>query len=629
MAAIAAGEFSVAPDFWNKCRPTIGNNLRECGTVTLCNAIPMESGDAQGLYMQQQTDGGYSFRVMDHLFTHDFEIAMCESIQNSMADFLMSLKQPMNTRISTRRLQGGELEIAPFITARQYSPINDAFWLVIDARGYSSVYDSSTYASADLVVEIISSTNIPWDAGNFPPGIRVYINGATVGGTATHTAWQVLGAGLDSAGAQMIYLQGQNAGTFLASLAVTPPGSASAPVKGWLVRGGPNVSDFEKWCYEMSTYTYWHDVPFWVETMRTTMCKSTQYEKWRALVAKTNRFYAEFYYLTETEKNRQLDADWKKRVVNTAFWGKALSAGQTLGSYANTPATTSAQYSNPAYGLPTIAAFAGILDANGNQILGSDGGTCVGRRANAVGWYEQMAQCGRVMDIGNQKLYLSALFEEIYNMYRVRKSQGKKNPHIFDCFTDSRFAKVFNDGMIGYYLANLQGAGRIEIPISGVNVAQRDPQTQGPAKVANFGFTFRAYELIWPAGIIINIISHEYFDDLVTVAKQSGMESVGRVFWILDFTRFYPGIIATNSQEWETGKLANLAQIDESYACVLAVNTKRQKLTSMMWTLVCECPTGSLMLEDLALVAPDPTTVVAGLTYPGSTTTSTTTTTLA
>lgn len=627
--AIKASEYPVAPDFWKKCSPVIGNTIRECGTVTLCDAIPMQSGDAQALYMKQQTDGGYSFRVMEHLFEHDFEIAMCEAVQNTMADFLMSLKVPVNTRISTRRLQGGELEIAPFITARQYSPINDAYWLIIDARAYNGTYDASEFSTSDLVVELISSTNIPWDAGNFPAGIRVYISGATQGGTATHTQWQVLGAGLDSAGAQMVYLQGQNAGSFLASLPLTPPGTSSAPVKGWLIRGGPNVSDYEKWCAEMTTYTNWHDVPFWVETMRTTRCKSTQYEKWRAMVAKTNRFYREFYDLTETEKNRQLDRDWRNRQVNTLFWGKALSVSQTLGLYANPPAPSAAYYSNPAYGLPSIQAFEGILNADGDQILGVDGGTCVGRRANLIGWYEQMVQCGRVMDLGNQKMYLTALFEELYNMYRVRKAQNKKNPHIFDAFTDSRFAKVFNDGMIAYYLAQTQGAARINIPISGVDMNRMDPSTIGPAKTAKFGFSFRSYELVWPAGIILNIISHEYFDDRVSVAKQAGMEPAGRVFWVLDFTMMYPGIIATNSQEWETGKLKDLAAIDESYACVMAVNTKRQKLTSMMWTAVLECPMGSMMLENLELIAPDPTTIVPDLTYPGSTTTSTTTTTLA
>lgn len=612
--AIKVSEFPVSPDFWNKCRPVIGNTMKQCGTVTLCDAIPMEEADAQGLYMAAQEDGGYSFRVMEHLFEHDFEIAMCEATQNTMADFLMSLKVPVNSRISTRRLQGGELEIAPFITARQYSPINDAFWLIIDVRAYNGSYDDSGFSTADLVAEVVSSTNIPWSADNFPEGMRVYVTGQAAGGSATHTSWYVLGAGLDTAGAQMVYLQGQNAGSFLESAALTPPGESRATVKGWMVRGGPNVSDYEKWCHEQSAYTNWHDVPFWVETIRTTTCKSTQYEKWRALVAKNNRFYREFYDLTETEKNRQLDRDWKNRQVNTLFWGKAISAYQTLGSYMS---------------LDPIESFAGILDANGDQILGTDGGTCVGRKANLIGWYEQMAQCGRVMDLGNAQMYLTALFEEIYNMYRVRKSNGKANPHVFDCFTDTRFAKVFNDAMITYYLANLQGKAQVNIPITGVNLSQTDPQTQGPAKTAKFGFTFRSYELIWPAGIVINIISHEYFDDRVSVAKQSGMESVGRVFWVLDFGSFYPGIIATNSQEWETGKLKDLAAVNESYACVLAVNTKRQKLTSMMWTAVVECPMGSLMLENLELIAPDATTVVSGLTYPGSTTTSTTTTTLA
>lgn len=612
MAQLNPNAFTAREDIFSKCAPPIGTNIRECGTVTRCNAQPLTQADLapDGVYM---TNG--DFRVMDSLLKYDFEVKSCEAVQNTLADFIMSIKVNMNSRLQVKNRAPGEIEVAPFVEAKQYSPINNAYWNIIDGE----VADQGDPAGTTHVFSIMSPTNIPMDVGGFPPGMRLYATGYSSGGSATHSAWKVIEAVDNGNGTATLYVADANAGTYLSAAKAGFPARAESnklPFAGWLVRGGPNVSDYEKWCYEQPTFTNWHFQMFWLETMRTTLCRSSNYQKWHQL-ALTNPLYRTFYELPETDKNRQLDRDWKQRIADTFMWGTAL-AGQNATDYALPEASG---------GLEQILAYPGLRvsdaglitdSASDAQILGVDGATCQGRRANLVGVYQQHVQCGRVVDLQNGQFNLPAFFRELYNMMRIRKGQNHKNPKEFDCFTDSAFAALFRQAMITYFLGKSQGAGSVQIPMDWANSKAPPPQR------AQWGFYFTSYLLDWPEGVVLNIITHDYFDDLVTEAHTVGMDSLGTVFWVLDWSGIYPGIVATNAVTAETGKLAELARINPDFACVMATNTRIQKLTSMTWTCVVECPMANLMFENIDRLVPS--TVDNGATYGQNTSTTTTTT---
>ena len=116
---------TINPNAFAKCAPAITSNIKQCGSVTACNAIPATSADLATIY-QTSND----FRVLEALFHHDFEIKMCEAVQNGLYDFMMSNKVSVRRQMQTRRMQGGLIEIAPFVLGRQYSPINNAYWEV-------------------------------------------------------------------------------------------------------------------------------------------------------------------------------------------------------------------------------------------------------------------------------------------------------------------------------------------------------------------------------------------------------------------------------------------------------------------------------------------------------------------
>ncbi len=564
---------------FSKCAASISTNIKQCGTVTICDAIPLEVGDLTTTYMS-----GDNYRVMQGLLEHDFEIRMCEAVQNGLYDFLMANKVNMSKRINYRKFDSGYAEIEPFVMARQYSPINDAYWLVNDGEA----------SGQNWSVQITSTTNIPIDARAWPVGQRVYIDGISEGGSATKTAWAVVSVTTYDDNTAVLVLSSQNTNSYL------PADKLTSPVNGIMVRGTNNVSDYEKFCNEAPAYLNWKNVPFWWETKRNSLCTSSNYLKWKKSVME-NPLYAEFGDLSEIERNKQLGVDFQKRVVNDFFWGKALPY-QDLSTFNS---------------LEQIEAF----DGTG---LGVDGGTCQGRRANAIGVYEQMAQCNRIADLQGESVNLNTLFNTLYDIQRVRNSNGSSAANSIDIFTDSVTADQFNDSMVLYYSGKLNNTFRTTQDLASKGDAS-PLFHQAEVKNAEFGFAYRSYRLAFP-NITINVITHYFFDDYYTAQHRAGQDNVGRMLWVLDFTGIYPGILATNKMVQRTGDLKTLASINPDFACVMKVPTKEQTLMSVTSTVVVECPMGNLIIENFAAGLMSVTPVSRDSRYPdtGSTTTTTT-----
>ncbi len=554
-------QFTLNENAFAKCAPSISTNIRQCGTVTQCNAQAITAQELTESYMRSN-----QFKVMEALFHHDIEIKQCEAVQNGLYDFMMANKVSMAHKINTKRLDSGLIEIAPYIMARQYSPINNAYWVFYNGRVSGAYWIGSAK----------STTNIPPDVASFPAGMRVYIQGKAPGGTKTETAWEVVQAALNAAGdAVDLELAPQNSGSFL------DPDKLGNPTQGLLRRGTPNVNDYEKWCNEQPSYINWKNVPFWFETHRTSMCKADLYDKWRKLMLEGNALYREFFDLSEIERNKQLSNDWQRRFVDAMFWNKAL------------PFQNADEYDQ----LAEIPAYDGTIF--GNFGLGVDGGRCVGKRANAVGIYEQLAECGRIRDLQGDVLDLPALFVELYNMMRVREGRNHPSPRNFDLFTDTNTAELINRAMLAYYKTKGQDMVRLNVDANGFNVAKK----------ANFGFYYRSYPLFWPQGVVLNVVTHYYFDDYLTACAVAfpGDLAIGRMLWILDFTGIYPGILASNRVVAKTGDLKTLASVNADFACVMKVPTNTQTLYSVSWTMIVECPASNLILENFAPTQPDST----------------------
>jgi len=273
---------------------------------------------------------------------------------------------------------------------------------------------------------------------------------------------------------------------------------------------------------------------------------------------------------------------FQKEWCNSFFFGQPLSDKQKLTTYKELPlissvATSSNDWSSDVEGAP------------------------ISYRANALGVYRQLADTGRVQDKAGAVFNLKTFLEEdIFNLVRSRKDQGKPADSV-DVFTDSKTAKNIFNAMMKYYVNESGGS-------NGTGGALRLNYDVTNKNISNLGFYANSFRLHYPAGVTLNVITNEFFDDLVTVHKDAevnlsatgGAEgSMGRFLMVLDLGGgIYPGVIASNRVVHKTGDLADLAKSDSSYNCVMNNPTKETTLNSLTWTAIVECPSDNLIVEN-------------------------------
>lgn len=564
---------ALTSNSFTKCSVSHSTNISNCGTVTLCTADPVESDELETVF---GGDTNNNYRITKALFNLDLEIKMCGQVQNGLYDFMMANKVNMNRRVTTQKLNSGLLQITPFILARQYDPINNAYY---------KVSGGTDPGGGNWQFTVESTESIPFDVRWFQAGEIVYVTGITSGGTSTRTAYSIVSSVAAAGNTGTLVLTPQNSASNL------PSTRTENTTTGLLTRGANNVSDYEELCNEPPAINNARNVPFWTQTSRITMCKSQTYDKWRKLLLEDNPLYKEFGDVDEIQKNKQIGADWQRRMVNAFFWNKPISANQTMAAYNS---------------------LDNIVTPTNTNLDATEEAECIGKRANAIGIYEQLAECGRVDDLQGAALNLNTLFNSLYDIMRVREAHNSPAAHSIDIFTDSITAEKINQGMLAYYKDKGQDMLRLNMDVS------------KPAAKAQFGFNYRSYDLFYPQSVTINVVTHHFFDDAITAAAAAGVTAAERRLWILDFSCIYPGIIDANRVVHNTGDLKKLAEIDNSFRCVMKTNTRQTTLSSQTWTVIVECPSGSLVLENF----PDqqPQTGASTATYPIDGTTETTTT---
>lgn len=550
---------AVSANIFDKCLPAIGNNINACGAVTLCDVVTAQSGDLVNIF----TDGSGNFRDLHALLATQFEIKACGAKQNGLYDFLMSNKKMVGQKKIVTPLGPGNSEIAPFIMGHQHSVINAEYWSL------KNLYLSS---GSTYVIHVNSRASIPLDANWFVPGMNIYVHGRSSAGTALRGSFLVVSSQASTFGGAntiLITATPENSTLGWVSKAAFSGFTGGSPLSsGVVVRGSANVQDVERWCYNRPALNDRKHVPFWFETDRYTLCTDQLYEAWFKRLQDGNEYFKLFGDVDTTQRNKQLGDIFQREWLNKFFWNKRISANQTLGSYRS------------------LASVSTVSNATTGLYVPGEG-KCVGRKANAIGVYEQLAECGQVFDLQNQQLNLVELFESlIYPIWRARGDQGIPND-VIEIFTDSYTASQIQRGMIQYYDTRSDGLARFMIDTKQVMSGQ----------MGSLGFSFDEYKLQYPQ-CKIRIVTNNYFDDFATAMSLESINSAGRFLWILDFTSIYPGIITSNSKKHVTGDIEQLAKVDQDYACVMENPTQEIQLNSLTWTAIVECPATSAIVEN-------------------------------
>jgi len=318
-------------------------------------------------------------------------------------------------------------------------------------------------------------------------------------------------------------------------------------------------------------------VPFFWQTTRRTRCVDSSYREFygRLTTSGVNEAFKRFGDMTLAQRNAQDEMNYQKNFVNAFFFQKAISANQTAALWKN---------------------LENIVTPSGYALDPGTGGKVIAKRANFVGLVEQLRECDRYRDGQGMPLNFYEWLDINYQIKRSRESHNKRVTSI-DWYTD----EVTAANMISAYTEYLKkeyGSNNVQFPIQIDKVMTND-----------LGFAWRTMYVKFPAGVAINIITHEFFNDLRDAFRVEGMETAGINLWALDWGNkgIYWAQLATNRKVHTTGDLKDLAPIDKDWACVMDSITQEVTLTSETGTVIVQCPNDSLIITNFADGIPDVT----------------------
>lgn len=564
----------ISDNIFGKCSVAASTDLDRCGAVTLCNISPTTDDELASIYK----DGSSRWRIIGALLEADFTGKACQAKQYGMSDWIMSNKRELGTKkIRMDSINSGLAEVMPFIKMLRKHPINNEYWSVSSGDGAGGTVDGVAY---DYTAVVESQTGIPADVRWFPTRLRVFINGKSAGGTATRTAWQVVTATEIGSNQIRLYLTGQNSASSLDA------SKLSDPTVGYLTRGTPNVNDYENYCAQIPGLNTNQLTPYWWESIRWTLCEDELYQKYVKAIRDNNPYFKQFGDVESVELNRQISEDFQRRHAWSFFFNKPLP-NQTLTNYDQLEQIT-----------------VQTDDSEGNYLYLPFEGRCIGRRANAVGIYEQHAECGMVRDLQGQVLNLPELFRGLYKIMRVREANGiasgmSNGRPVIEIFTDSFYAVQLAQGILRYFKDKSEGLLRLNQDISSAINA-------GP-----MGFFYQKFVLDYP-NVELRVVTHKFFDDLVDAAKKAGadLESTGRVLWVFDWSTNYQAILGSNSVTNRSGNIGRLAEVSQNFMCTMKVPQRSQKMYSLAYSNIAECPQSSLLLENFSSDVPEHAAVV-------------------
>lgn len=529
---------AISENIFDKCAPAISSDIDRCGSASLCSINQLVQDELDAVYGNGEEATPWS--ILDTMLRVDYEARACQIKQNSLYDLIHAQTNPMPKSLQVDPLTKETWMVRPFLNVFRNGIINNKYWCV--SGGQASGEDNW-----QVDVENVGG-NIPSDIRWFPVGLPVYIESVTNTGIKTHTAWEVVSRSIVGDAVRLI-LSSLNTSSFLEAAELT------SPVTGVLTRGLPNVNVYESYCQYIPGLNTRQQTQAWIKSTRLTLCRSEQYEKYHTLLKQNNPRYKEYGNIDTVEKNKQALADYQNSFVEDWFWSKPYT-GQNENDWRDS--------------LEEIT-----IPTNSNLVLPFEG-DCVGRRANAVGVFEQLAECDRVFNFQGARLNLWEFFKKLYLIKRYRQQTGGSVKRI-DVLCSTWMKFEIQNAFTAFYNTISGGAIRypIEISVRGAN---------------NMGFEFDVYKA---AGLLgsteIAIISHEYFDDRLDANKTCNDDDSESI-WVIDWPDIKTWMLDTDRVVNESGSAQEVARVDNDAMCIMRRPKRWVEMISQSWSVFVECP---------------------------------------
>ena len=543
-------------NFITKCFPELRPDIDYCGSLTACQTNVLTPDQWEGVF----TSGG-EFNLMRSALQSQFVLKACGAKQSPFVDFVNK-----NVKIKSLGLKDDDLVRQyqqPFYYADREWPINNAYWTGLN--GFAcDVGGGANPAGAYWSMDMYTETSMPLTTSWFLAADVLYIVGQS-NGTRTETMYQIVSSTLNTDHITVV-MSALNSGSYFPSSQLTDP------VQGIVQRAPGNVAREESYCNQAPSVINTTTDEFWFQFVRMNLCEDERVMDYMRLLMDQNPLAAKYYLLEPVEHNRQVGMDFQMGMANLYMRQKPLP-NQRLATLSSLPAINGL--------LPT-------------------GSYCAGRKANAIGWLEQHAQCDRVFDAQGAPLQIQPLATELERMMRIREFTGHPEPTVFELLMPSAYAPAFGQAMLAYWKARGQDTVRTNIALS--SGRQKSP----------LGFIWESYWLEYPQ-VELRVITDRFFDDQLDYAHRlavrtnnSAFENLGRQIWIMDWRKNYVNLINSWRDENLSGDLHVLASADPgNYYCRANVAKKKITMTTQQISPVSECPAADLIITNFSGETPN------------------------
>lgn len=546
------------------------------------------------------TVGGL-FADLDAWFLHQIEMAACGTRRSFLYDWIMSNSVNggiFKDAMTTQKTAAGPSLLQPFILAKQETIVNGQFWKVTcgvvktayttdadvdntacnNGTSMTGPLDVSGGTGGDRVIRLESRYGMPCDKAFFLVAGTIHIFTQGAGSVSQHGQWKVISANHASDLSYCdVRVQSQNAGS--------DESYETAPTDGVVIPGINNVNDYENFRKNGPTIDPRKRVLFFYQTWRYARSVEDEYLKVYNRLRASNRAFEEFGDLDLTARNAQDEDNQRRAFVNAFFFNKAISANQTKDLWENLEA---------------------INTVDGEVLHPGQSGKIMARRANFVGVRQQLRECDQVKDLANNTLNFYEWINDNYALMRARRSStrgGQRTVNEIDWYTNRFFAAQLQRAFFAYYKQESADTLR-------ANVQLDQKRTVDKAGSFPIEISFSSYPLVFPAGLRINIIVDDAFDDWYDQFKDQSMSSVGNYLLALDIGK--PGIgtmyycrLSANRKQYRSATIDQLAQFDATYRGVMNYTQETVTLTSETGTVIVECPKASEWIEGIASTIPD------------------------
>lgn len=576
---------NISASIIGKCTPAASVDASRVDGMTLVSIEPTKPSQLDTIY-RDKADA--EWRIIGDLLEADFRGKACQARQNGFADWLKGVAKVLDPqKLTTSKLRSDLIDVRPFVMMEVENLINNKYWSFTSgvAAGNGDVTPNlgATFQWKGIVA---SQKNIPADIRWFGTRNVVTILGKDAGtGGKVLASYKVKDASVIN-GSLWIYLDniGNNADDALYNYDATHYKRGNV-VRGVLSRGLPNVTTGEAHCDNIPGLNMLQFKPYWIQQTRRTIKEDSQYLKYAALIADNNPLFKKFGDVDSVRYAKQVQEDYDMRLCETFMTNPAL-VNQTQEKFDQ---------------LEKVAWFVG--DANSPTYSFEGRYQC--RRANAIGYLEQLAECTdddgipALVDALGAKLSLADMHQKYYRIQQVRQARGQDGK-VIELWLHSKFRKTLIDKYIAYFKAKSDSTLQIVMK----------------AESNSLGFDWYDISLDWP-NVTLRLVSHYTMDHYMDAAHKAALdagdnegqattyEAIASLAFCPDWSATYRGLIDSGTTTLETGKAEEIARVDASMLCgPLVVPTQRVKHYWETFTTVVECGTSQVAWENF-----DPTGV--------------------